>query len=308
MSRLYLGRIATVVAAITTAIVVVLPGSASVQSATESTAVQTAAQRQPEAAPTPASAPQKYVALGSSYAAGPDGPASPGNRCLRSPDNYPNQVAAALNMSLVDATCSGSTTENIIGKPQRFVRYPQIDAVTPGTSLVTITTGGNDVGYVQRLLAMSCRNAVADAFKDAAERTCSLGRSISPEPGYEQFATVERKMIETVFAIRLRAPQARIVFVDYPPAVVAGGPTCAKLPLSPAEIDTTIRVYDALAMVTAHAAQVSGAEIIKTATVGAEHTVCSDDPWLRGFEPPVPFHPNAAGKAGVARLVVDALR
>ncbi|MGC4935069.1 SGNH/GDSL hydrolase family protein [Gordonia sp. DT30] len=308
MSRVLIGRVATAVAALAAAAVVVLPGSATVPSAADSTTVQTAAQRQPEAVATTAAAPQKYVALGSSYASGPDGLDSVGNRCLRSPDNYPHQVAAALNMSLVDATCSGSTTDHILDRPQRFVRQPQIDAVTPGTSLVTITTGGNDVGYVQRLTAMGCRNSAHDALKAAAERICGLGRRISPEPDYERFAAVEQKMIETAFAVRTRAPAARIVFVDYPPVVVAGGPTCAKLALSPEEVDATIRVYDELATATAEAAQISGAEIIRTATVGAEHTVCSADPWLRGFELPVPYHPNAAGKAGVAQLVIDALR
>ncbi len=269
---------------------------------------ETAAQRQPETAVSPAAAPQKYVALGSSYAAGPGGLDSVGNRCLRTVDNYPHQVAQALNMSLVDATCSGATTENILDRRQRFVSQPQIDAVTPGTALVTITTGGNDIGYVQRLIAMGCKNSVADPVKEIAERVCGHGRPISPEPGFEQYAAVEQKMIETVFAVRMRAPAARIVLVDYPPVVVAGGPICPKLALTPEEIESTIRVYDALAQVTAEAAQISGAELVTTGPLGAEHTVCSPDPWLRGFELPVPYHPDASGKAGVARLIVDALR
>ncbi|OPX16840.1 SGNH/GDSL hydrolase family protein [Gordonia sp. i37] len=308
MSRALFGRVATAVAALVAAAVVVLPGSASVPSAAESTTVQTAAQRQPETSLSSAAAPQKYVALGSSYAAGPGGLDSIGNRCLRTMDNYPHQVAQAMNMSLVDATCSGATTENILDRPQRFVKQPQIDAVTPGTALVTITTGGNDIGYVQRLIAMGCKNSVADPVKKIAERVCGHGRPISPEPGFERYAAVEQKMIETVFAVRMRAPAARIVLVDYPPVVVAGGPICPKLALTPEEIESTIRVYDALAQVTAEAAQISGAELVTTGPLGAEHTVCSPDPWLRGFELPVPYHPNASGKAGVARLIVDALR
>ena len=202
MSRALFGRVATAVAALVAAAVVVLPGSASVPSADESSTVQTAAQRQPETALSSAAAPQKYVALGSSYAAGPGGLDSNGNRCLRTMDNYPHQVAQAMNMSLVDATCSGATTENILDRPQRFVKQPQIDAVTPGTALVTITTGGNDIGYVQRLIAMGCKNSVADPVKNIAERVCGHGRPISPEPGFERYAAVEQKMIETVFAVR----------------------------------------------------------------------------------------------------------
>ncbi|MGV9670091.1 SGNH/GDSL hydrolase family protein [Gordonia sp. NPDC003504] len=310
MSRALIGRIATACGALVAAGVVVLSGSSGLASHTEAApSVRTAAQHETG---TPvnisAPAPQKYVALGSSYAAGPGGIESLSNRCLRSPDNYPNQVATALGMSLVDATCSGSTSDNILDRPQRFTPNSQIDAVTPETSLVTITTGGNDVGYIQRLIAMSCRNVAPEVAKEVAARTCNLGRPIPAEPGPERFAALEQKMIATVFAVRQRAPQARILLVDYPPAVVLGGPTCAKLPLSPTEIEATIRVFDALAMVTAAAAQISGAELITASVAGADHTVCSTDPWLRGFETPVPYHPNSAGKAAVAAMIINAVR
>ena len=43
----------------------------------------------------------KYVALGSSYAAGPGIPTQSGGICTRSSHNYPNLVAAKLKLSLV---------------------------------------------------------------------------------------------------------------------------------------------------------------------------------------------------------------
>ena len=59
-----------------------------------------------------------YVAMGSSYAAGlaigtknPDGPA----RCGRSLDNYAQQLARKRGLRLIDASCSGATTEHILG-------------------------------------------------------------------------------------------------------------------------------------------------------------------------------------------------
>ena len=60
-----------------------------------------------------AETPPAYVALGSSYAAGPDAVPTRLNVCFRSPDNYPNRVAKAMRLRLVDATCSGATTENL---------------------------------------------------------------------------------------------------------------------------------------------------------------------------------------------------
>ena len=309
MSRALFGRVATATVALAAAAIVVLSGSTSGQPSASESSVRPVAQRQTES---PVSEPTtlsgKYVALGSSYAAGPDGPESLTNRCFRTSDNYPHQVAEALGMSLIDATCSGATTSNIIDRAQRFTSKPQIDAVTPDTALVTITTGGNDIGYIQRLISMSCRNVVPELAREVAARGCRLGRPMPSEPGPVQYDKVAEKIAETVYAVRLRAPLARILVVDYPPVVVSGGPTCAKLPLSPLEIASTIRVYDGLAAATARGAEISGAGLVQTSGIGAFHTVCSADPWLRGFELPVPYHPNAAGKAGVAKLVINAVR
>ncbi|WLP89393.1 SGNH/GDSL hydrolase family protein [Gordonia sp. NB41Y] len=307
MSRALFYRGATALAALAVAAVVVLPGSASVQHAVAGPVSTVAASQHDELPSTPAPPPAKYVALGSSYAAGPDGPESLSNRCLRTSDNYPHQVAGALGMTLIDATCSGATTRNILSVPQRFTARPQIDAVTPDTSLVTITTGGNDVGYVQRLLAMSCRNVTPAVAKEVAARTCALGHPIA-EPGPERFAEAEWAMYETALAVKARAPHARVVFVDYPPVVLAGERACSLLPLKPEELAATVRVYDELAAATARAAEASGSQLVRTMPAATGHTVCSADPWLNGFELPIPYHPNDAGKSGVASLVIDALR
>ena len=95
----------------------------------------------------------KYVALGSSYAAGPGIPTQSGGVCTRSSHNYPNLVAAKLKLSLVDVSCSGATTANVLTTSQG-TNPPQIDAVTSDTSLVTFTVGGNDIGYTAT--AFSC--------------------------------------------------------------------------------------------------------------------------------------------------------
>src|SRR5580693_568311 len=95
----------------------------------------------------------RYVAMGSSFAAGPGlKPRAPGSprRAGRSAVNYAHLVADRLGLELTDVTYSGATTQDILagapGKP------PQLDAVTADTRLVTLTAGGNDVGYVPRLV------------------------------------------------------------------------------------------------------------------------------------------------------------
>ncbi|MFT4127456.1 MAG: SGNH/GDSL hydrolase family protein [Gordonia sp. (in: high G+C Gram-positive bacteria)] len=307
MSRAFLGRAATALVTLGVAAAIVLPGSSTsvseAQPATQN--VRPVVQTETEEPPT---TPKKYVALGSSYASGPEGADSLRTRCLRSADNYPQQVAAAMGFSLIDATCSGSTTANILDTPQRFTRSPQIDAVTADTAVVTITTGGNDIGYIQRLISMSCRNVAPPVARQVAARACNLGRPIPPVPDAVALGDLEAKMLATVYAVREHAPKARIILVDYPPAVVAGEHPCARLPLTTAEIATAVQTFDALTAVSKRVADATGIELVQASTAGADHTVCSRDPWLLGFELGVPYHPDAAGKRGVARLVTKVLR
>lgn len=297
VSRRHLHRGLIAVAALVAAAAVVLPGSGGgTPGPTMKPAVRAAAET-----------PAKYVALGSSYASGPDASPGPEGGCLRTADNYPHQVARARHMQLVDATCSGATTANIVSVPQKFMPSPQIDAVTRDTALVTITTGGNDIGYIARLITMSCQTVLDGIIPGTAPRGCAFGREPAPEPGPARYAAVQREIVDTIHVVRQRAPRAEVVLVDYPPAVVAGGLPCALLPLNPDQIAETVRIFDALAAATARAAQETGATLVKASRAGAAHTVCSAQPWLRGFAPPIPYHPDEAGKTGVADLVVDAL-
>ncbi|EUA22840.1 hypothetical protein I552_7331 [Mycobacterium xenopi 3993] len=52
----------------------------------------------------------------------------------------------------MDVTFSGATTANILAERQRGTP-PQIDALDGSEALVTITIGGNDVGYIPLLMA-----------------------------------------------------------------------------------------------------------------------------------------------------------
>ena len=97
----------------------------------------------------------RYVALGSSMAAGPGiTPRVPGSprAAGRSARNYPHLVARTLGLDLVDVTYSGATTAHVLSEAQRGAP-PQIDALDGTETLVTVTIGGNDAGYVPMLFA-----------------------------------------------------------------------------------------------------------------------------------------------------------
>jgi hypothetical protein len=99
---------------------------------------------------TPIPAGSHYVAIGSSYAAGPGIPKrAPGSPRLagRSTGNYAHHVAGALSLDLEDVTYSGATTADLLARSAKG-QAAQLDAVTPTTRRVTITAGGNDVGFL----------------------------------------------------------------------------------------------------------------------------------------------------------------
>src|SRR3984957_8362863 len=99
----------------------------------------------------------RYVALGSSFAAGPGiGQRVPGRprEAGRAAANYAHLIARRFGLTLDDVTYSGATTHDIL--TARRDGWPaQVDAVTADTQLATITCGGNDLGYVPRLLLSS---------------------------------------------------------------------------------------------------------------------------------------------------------
>ena len=98
-----------------------------------------------------AAAADSYVALGDSYAAGPVIPLQiQPFGCLKSDHNYAHLAAPALGQpAFRDASCSGAETEDMTAPQGVSPRPnpPQFDRLTPTTTLVTITIGGNDIGF-----------------------------------------------------------------------------------------------------------------------------------------------------------------
>lgn len=282
--------------------------------------------------PLPAQA--RYVAMGSSFAAGPGvTPMTEGTpaRCARSQHNYAQELARDRQLTLVDVSCSGATTAHILGPWNELP--PQIDAVTPDTRLVTITIGGNDVGYVGGLMAASCRDvpgmtrseqALAmcremAAYRQRAEAAASASPSTSPaarqpaSPGAEaSWADLETSLRRIVTTIRQRAPQARIIFVDYV-TMVGNGALCDQAPLADSDAAQARSTATRLARLTETVAQSEGAEVLKASDLSATHTPCDAQPWSTGLYPApgqpqgAPYHPNAAGMRGIAEALAARL-
>jgi lysophospholipase L1-like esterase len=232
--------------------------------------------------------------MGSSYAAGPGlGEMKPGTpaRCARSTVNYATLLAARLDLMLDDQSCSGATIAHILGP---WGELPaQIDAVTPETRLVTVTIGGNDLNFVGALFAASCRSA-------GDPRSC-------PEPGFPDeadYSAVERELTTLAQEVRRRAPEARLVFVQY--VRVVPGQVCAATPIDPTLAARSLAVEERLFAITAKVATDNGASVLPADELSRTHTPCDATPWSNGNPlgydgaTGAPWHPNAAGMAGIA--------
>ena len=110
--------------------------------------------------------------------------------------------------------------------------------------------------------------------------------------------------------VRDRAPAARVLFVDYLTILPPEGDDAGPPP--PAGIADWGRAIAArLAATTRAAAEAAGAGYVAASAASAGHHAWSATPWTRRFHLSLrggaPYHPNAAGMAAVADLVLATL-
>ena len=247
-----------------------------------------------------------YVALGSSFAAGAGlGPLQSGSPllCARSVAGYPQQLARTLGVAIVDMTCGGATTANVLNGGQ-FFQGPQIRTITAHTRLVTITSGGNDVNFIGDLSMLALRRS-GGASGWLAARLWGGPKAANQR----DYAALHRTLLGLIRTIRARAPNARIVVGTYPTILPATG-TCTQLQLTAAEADLMRPVERELAAVTRAAAKEGGATLVDMNALGADHNACSATPWTKGMAAlsAAPFHPTLAGAKATADAIAHILR
>lgn len=253
---------------------------------------------------TPVGRPE-YVALGSSFAAGAGlGRLQPGSPllCARSIDGYPQQLARAQHLAIVDMSCGGAVASQVLRGGQ-FFQGPQIRTITPATRLVTLTIGGNDVNYVGDLSLLAARHT-----NTLFGRLVRAFWSGPKTPALRHYPETEATMAATLRAIHARAPNARIVVATYPTILPRTG-TCARIGLDAREADTMRAVGDRLAALTGPVARANGALLIDMHRLGVGHDACSAEPWTRGWANGgvAPFHPTLAGARATAAAIADAI-
>jgi lysophospholipase L1-like esterase len=235
------------------------------------------------AAPAVASA-DDYVALGDSFSSGVGtGSYTLSSSCRRGVYAYPWLVAQQRpNTSLTFAACSGATTADVMAS--------QIQSVTAATDIVTVTIGGNDIGFSD--LIVQCTLANCSSALDTTR--ASLGTVLSPR-------------LDTVYtAIRGRALDASVVVLGYPRIFSSAG-CFGTLGISSTERTKANELADALDQLAGARAAAAGVTYRSAIAHFSGHAVCSWSAWLNGlnlFNTVESYHPNRNGNSlGYAPLV-----
>jgi lysophospholipase L1-like esterase len=233
------------------------------------------------ATPASAAASDRYIALGDSYASGvgADSYTSESGSCQRSTNAYP----ALYNSSVKPAAyrsvaCSGATTADVISN--------QLSALASSTTLVSVTIGGNDIGFTSIMSTCVLSGETQCVAAVQAAETKVRGEL----PG---------RLAAVYNGIRAKSPSARVVVVGYPVFYQLGTVCIGLSATSRAKIDEGINLLDDTTKAAATAAGFAFADV-RSVFVG--HQLCSyGEKWLHALNIAsigVSYHPTAAGQAG----------
>ena len=232
----------------------------------------------------------ELVALGDSYAAGVGSGTTyrSDDPCLRSPASYPALVARSSGLALTLAACSGATTADVLADQARWVERR--------TRYVTLTVGGNDLGF-QPVLTTCALPGWLGSCGSALDRSLATLRTALPG-----------RLDAVLTAVRDRSPGATVVVTGYP-HLFADEDCSAVTFFSRTErtrLDAATDELDALVEARTRAAGLRYADP-RPAFTG--HAWCERPSWVNG--PSLPrtrsFHPTTAGHAAYADLVAPAL-
>ena len=255
----------------------------------------------------------RLLALGDSYSSGEGaGDYQPGtdganNSCHRSRNAWPTLLAHQRGLGVLPSiACSGATLTDLVsgraGSGQRERRVSQLARIAGGATVVTVTIGGNDLGFRSVIQSCIAGDCVARYHRRSGD---VLDTRIDD---------LARRLPAAYRAIQAAAPQARVFVVDYPKLFLGGTANCAALHrITPEEgdyLNGKIERADIAILDAARDAGVTGIDV-SAALHGGELT-CSGTQYLNRASPQLEllsasFHPNAAGQERLARAVATAL-
>ncbi|MGV4985014.1 SGNH/GDSL hydrolase family protein [Streptomyces sp. NRAIS4] len=253
------------------------------------------------------------MALGDSYAAGAGIPAQSAGLCMRSDHDYGRLVAQSPAPSAYrDVTCAGAKV-GALTTPQTdagaiVVNGPQLDTVTPDTSLVTLTVAGDNLGTSDFGFGDVAAICSALSVTDPLGTPC---RDFYKDKLSARLDSAGAELGSDLKLIHARAPRARVLVVGYPAALPdAPGQCLGKLPVTTGDLVFLRSVLGELNDTVAATAEAGDATYVDTLTPTRGHDSCSSTPWISGLlptSPTLPLHPYPTGERAMADAVLSAL-
>ncbi len=250
-----------------------------------------------------------YSALGDSYAAGPLIPNQSLNPlgCLRSDHNYAHLTASAKGLSLTDVSCSGATTDDMTEAQnvEPGPNPPQFNGLSVGTDIVSLTIGGNDIGFAEILENCITYNPFSTPCKNQYD-----------SGGHDQLAerieNAAPKVAAVLQGIHERSPSARVFVVNYPDILPSGYGCWPTVPLGWGDVPYLHATEERLNSMLASEAASHGATLVDWYGPSIGHDSCksSGTRWVEPLVPgelAAPVHPNKAGMAGAAAVLEAAI-
>jgi lysophospholipase L1-like esterase len=234
------------------------------------------------ASPASAASSVHYVALGDSYSSGVGAGSYIGSSgsCDRSPNAYSALwTSAHAPAAYTSVACSGATTGT--------VNSSQLSALSSATTLVSITIGGNDVGFSN--IMETC----------ALDGTSDCVAAVQAAENYAQ-STLPGLLNTTYNNIRSHAPNAKVVVLDYPVFYQLGTICVGLSSTSHAKLDEGINLIDGVIQTAASVHSNFVFADVRNIWVG--HQLCSyGTKWLHALnitDITESYHPTAAGQSG----------
>ena len=254
-----------------------------------------------------------YVALGDSYSSGEGNDPFDGkcHRAQRDDSAYPRMLPALVGYVSPPRfhACTGATIADVWQRPQprRGDQRIQLEYLSPSTRLVTMTIGGNDLGFaeivVKCLLPTDCtRSKLADRV-EAGMRT------------------IKAELVDLYARIRQRMdPDGLLVVAGYPRLFVPGPDADCKPFISAREaawMNSLVRRGNGrIAEATRAARRQSGnVSYVDVSERFSGHELCAEEPWLYGIKLAAAdglvkgsYHPRRSGQQAYAASFATFLR
>jgi lysophospholipase L1-like esterase len=237
-----------------------------------------------------------YSAVGDSFAAGVGNPTLPGaGASLRSADAYPVLLAGTAN-KVTFLAASGATTATVL--------VAQVPHVPGGARQITVTVGGNDIGFAS--LAIACARGLQTA-------PCVEAKAAA----YAGLGVLSGHLTAVIAALHAQAPAAHIYVTGYPllfqPEMISSVPSCPALwPYDATALDAADHFTEMLNGVIAEVVRVvpTGSVVTYVDVTGVDafggHGLCDGVSYI--FPPTMPssLHPTPAGQMAYAEAIADA--